>query len=96
MDGVTGREMACVLHEPGLLSVAGNVGRSSLRKLPAVLQLERRRIVHDTMDEICKSSVAPEHGGNKVVVAAEHSSIACQQQIFMFPADVAHADSIRR
>lgn len=65
--GVTrARGEAGILYESGRLPLAGNVGRSRLGELTAVLQFKRHAIVHEAMCKVDESSVAPEHGGEGV------------------------------
>lgn len=77
------------------MHVSGIVGRSSLKELPVVLQLERHGIVHDAVQTVNRSGVAPEHRGEGAFMGAEHSVIAHRRPLLIFPADVAHADLVR-
>lgn len=47
------------------------------------------------MDDIEESAVAPQYGGEGAVVADALDDLVRQQQIFMFPSDVADADRVR-
>lgn len=71
----TKREEACVLDRKGRRHVAGNVGCWSLEELLVLLQPERHVIVHDAMEAVYESGIAPEHGRDGVVVAAVHNNL---------------------
>lgn len=66
-----------------------------MEELYFVLQLDRHCIGHNVLDEVEKSGVVPEHGGEQDVVAAEHSGVAHLKQSFIVPDDVSDADLFR-
>lgn len=65
-----------VLVESGLHHVAGNVGCSSQHEEYVVQQSKHQGIVYYAVYEVDELGVAPEHGGEGVVVAAVHNNLA--------------------
>lgn len=65
------------MNQDDCIHVAGSVRRSSPEELQAVLQLKRHGAVHDTMIEVDKSGLAPEHDGEGIIVVSELNKLPC-------------------
>lgn len=66
---------AGILDDPERLQVAGNVGSSRVGGLHVVLKPVPHSVVHDGMHKVDKSGLAPDHGGEAVVVVADHNKL---------------------
>lgn len=72
----TARGEACILDEPGRLHVTGNAGRSSLKELHVIFQLEGHGIVLYAEDNVDEYGAAPEHCREGVAETAEQNNLA--------------------
>lgn len=70
-----------VRDEPGPVHVPATFGRSSMKQMHIVRQLECHVIVYAPMDEFDNSGIAPENGEKGAFVAVEHSIPASRQHI---------------